>query len=530
MARSYPEHLRDIKTRTFIADARASYQAQKLATFTVVFHSDPSVLGARLTLEPGSSAIDLGRETRFKSVRGEDCYPLMDAYISRELARLLYAGDVLEIQRNPSASPIDSSAAPGNWEEIKVDPDEGLAVAFTLSHRVVLALSFGHPLSDYGEKTDSPIIGESIAARALRAEIRRVAATGNDVLITGPTGVGKESVASEIHRLSDRSENPYITVNLAAIPEDLAAAEFFGAEKGAFTGAHSRKQGLFRQAHTGSILLDEVGDAAPALQAQLLRVLQEREVQVVGGAIEYVDIRVIAATEQDIDSDTTTFRAALKHRLAQQRIRVPPLAIRREDIGLLAHHFLAGNEISPWAVELDPILLAVWSGIFHDFVDHTWPGNIRELQSVLAQIRLVEGFPVLAEPLTITPNDASGGKDSASSPVHLDPELQQSAVAIPASLSRRQGAVKTSSISSREFCERFDSLDFEVSAMANHLGWSRTSVYRRMDKEGFPRAKSVSDASFRAALQKYGDYKSAARSLKVSLPALIRLRPEWFGK
>ena len=523
MARSYPEHLRDIKTRTFVADSRAPYPVKKLASLTVVFHSDPSMLGAKWTLEPGSRAIDLGRETCFKSVRGDDCYPLMDAYISRELARLHYSDDVLEIQRNRSASPIESSFTLGTWDELKVDASEGMAVAFTLSHRVVLALTFGCPTTDSGDTVDSPIVGESLAVRVLRAEIQHVAATGDDVLITGPTGVGKESVASEIHRLSSRSEKPYITVNVAAIPEDLAAAEFFGAEKGAFTGAHSRKLGLFRQANKGSILLDEVGDSAPALQAQLLRVLQEREVQVVGGGIERVDLRVIAATEQDVDSDETAFRAALKHRLAQQRIRVPPLAARKDDIGLLALHFLADRELSPWRRELDPIALAAWSQIFHEFVYYEWPGNIRELQSVLAQIRMLDGVPVLAEPLNrVLSNSAVNDAQ-----VHTD---SGAAAGVKESADLKPARVRKQEISSREFCERFDALDFEVTAMANHLAWSRTSVYRRMDKEGFPRVKSITEAAFMEALQKHGDRKQAARALRVSLPGLIRLHPEWFKK
>lgn len=521
MARSYPEHLRDIKTRTFLADARAPYTVKKSAILTVVFHSDPAMLGAKWTLEIGSRTIGLGRETLFKSVRGDDCFPLMDAYISRELALLHYADNVLKIQRNSSASPIESSFTVGTWDELKVGASEGVVVAFTLSHRVVLALTFGCPTTDSKETADSPIVGESLATRALRAEIQRVAETDDDVLITGPTGVGKESVASEIHRLSARAENPYITVNVAAIPEDLAAAEFFGAEKGAFTGAHSRKLGLFRQANAGSILLDEVGDAAPALQAQLLRVLQEREVQVVGGAIQRVDLRVIAATEQDIDSDTTPFRAALKHRLAQQRIRVPSLAARKDDIGLLALHFMADRVPSPWAGEVDPIALAAWSQIFHEFVYYEWPGNIRELQSVLVQIRMVDGVPVLAEPL----NRALSG--SALNDAQVQSDTNASAGVQETSNLHRPKARKRD-ISSREFCERFDALDFEVTATANHLAWSRMSVYRRMDKEGFPRARSITEAAFVEALQKYGDFKQAARALRVSLPGLIRLHPEWF--
>lgn len=521
MARSYPEHLRDIKTRTFTADTRAPYQVQKSARLTVVFHSDPVMLGATWALQPEVREIDFGRETAFKSVSGEDCYPLMDAYISRELACLHYVDDVFEVQRNPSSSPIESSFTSGTWDAIKLDANEGMVGALTLSHRVVLALSFGTPLSDTIEQGDSPIVGESLAVRALRAEVQRVAATDDDVLITGPTGVGKESVASEIHRLSARAEKPYIRVNLAAIPEELASAEFFGAEKGAFTGAHTRKRGLFRQANTGSILLDEVGDAAPALQAQLLRVLQEREVQVVGGAIERVDLRVIAATEQDVDSDKTTFRAALKHRLAQQRIRVPPLAARKDDIGLLAFHFLTDREVSPWGGDLGPIELAAWSQIFHEFVCHNWPGNIRELQSVLVQIRMIDGVPMLVEPLlTASPDEAvhDGQASAGTSLVAGSPE----------SPNLQRAKARTSDISSREFCERFDAFDFEVTAMANHLAWSRTSVYRRMDKEGFPRARSISEHAFMEAFHKHGDFKQAARALRVSLPGLIRLHPEWF--
>ncbi len=187
------------------------------------------------------------------------------------------------------------------------------------------------------------IVGSSPALRMVLSRIAKVAPTASTVLITGETGTGKELVARAIHRRSQRSSRPFVSVNCAAIPRDLIASELFGHEKGAFTGALQRRLGKFELAEGGTIFLDEIGELPAETQIALLRVLQEREFERVGGnqAIR-TDVRVIAATNRDLQSaiDAGTFRSDLFYRLNVFPIEVPPLRARREDIPMLVEYFI----------------------------------------------------------------------------------------------------------------------------------------------------------------------------------------------
>ncbi|MDI6710257.1 MAG: sigma-54 dependent transcriptional regulator [Thermoanaerobacterales bacterium] len=228
-------------------------------------------------------------------------------------------------------------------------------------------------------KDHQGIIGETPAMVKIRDLITRVAPTDATVLVTGESGTGKEVVAVAIHRLSQRASGPFVTVNCAAIPEQLLESELFGHEKGAFTGATSSRIGRFELADNGTIFLDEIAEMSPTMQAKLLRVLQEHTFERLGGATPvHVNIRVVAATNKDLEKAVKEgkFREDLFYRLNVIRIHLPPLRERREDIPLLAAHFLEkfcpanrGCRISEEAMEL---LLA-----------YDWPGNVRELQNVL---------------------------------------------------------------------------------------------------------------------------------------------------
>ena len=225
------------------------------------------------------------------------------------------------------------------------------------------------------------IVGSSPALRTVLSRIAKVAPTASTVLITGETGTGKELVARAIHRRSQRSSRPFVSVNCAATPRDLIASELFGHEKGAFTGALQRRLGKFELAEGGTIFLDEVGELPAETQIALLRVLQEREFERVGGnqAIR-VDVRVIAATNRDLQAaiDAGTFRSDLFYRLNVFPIEVPPLRARREDISMLVEYFIdrfarqSGKKIT----SIDKKTLTLVEA-------YPWPGNIRELQNVI---------------------------------------------------------------------------------------------------------------------------------------------------
>ena len=241
------------------------------------------------------------------------------------------------------------------------------------------------------------IIGNSPAIQALKSDIERAAPSTSWLLITGENGTGKKLVSSKIRLLSTRSGKPFIEVNCAAIPEHLIESELFGHEKGAFTGAHQRKAGKFDMADKGTIFLDEIGDMSLKTQAKILRVLQEKSFERVGGTENItVDVRVIAATNKDLKEEVSKgrFREDLFYRLNVIPFHVPPLRERREDVSLLLGHFLrefareTAREVPAISKEAVEILCA-----------YRWPGNVRELRN------LVERLVIMARSNTITPED-----------------------------------------------------------------------------------------------------------------------------
>jgi two-component system response regulator PilR (NtrC family) len=224
------------------------------------------------------------------------------------------------------------------------------------------------------------VVGRSPAIQRVMALVQRVASAPSSVLLTGESGTGKELVARALHHSGDRASDPFVAVNCAALPEPLLESELFGHEKGAFTGADSRKEGLFRAAAGGTLFLDEVGELPLTLQVKLLRALQERRVRPVGGREEVpITCRVIAATNRDVELDVTEgrFREDLYYRLNVINLRLPPLRERPEDIPLLAEHFLAKH------AALQSKRLAFSPGALRWIVAQPYRGNVRELENVI---------------------------------------------------------------------------------------------------------------------------------------------------
>jgi len=225
------------------------------------------------------------------------------------------------------------------------------------------------------------IVGASPALHSVLSRVSKVAPTDSTVLITGETGTGKELVARAVHKRSARSERPFISVNCAAIPPSLLAAELFGHEKGAFTGALQRRLGRFELANGGTIFLDEIGELSGETQITLLRVLQEREFERVGGHEKIrADVRVIAATNRDLEAAIAggTFRSDLYYRLNVFPISVPPLRERKEDIPMLVEYF-----VDRYATKAGKKIRRINSELMDRLITYPWPGNIRELQNVI---------------------------------------------------------------------------------------------------------------------------------------------------
>ncbi|HEU4369050.1 MAG TPA: sigma-54 dependent transcriptional regulator [Methylomirabilota bacterium] len=253
------------------------------------------------------------------------------------------------------------------------------------------------------------IIGGSPALRRVFEQVRAIAEADAAVLLIGESGTGKELVARAIHHNSARRDGPFVAVNCAAIPENLLESELFGHEKGAFTGADRKRRGLFAEASSGTVFLDEIGDVAPPLQAKLLRVLQDKAVRPVGGSQEIqLDLRVISATNRDLAARVAEgqFREDLYYRLAVIPVRLPSLRERAEDIPLLAAHFLRraaaslGKPLEGFDDEATAWLLR-----------HRWPGNVRELENVVERSATLARGPLvtLADLHTEFVMPASGG-------------------------------------------------------------------------------------------------------------------------
>lgn len=272
------------------------------------------------------------------------------------------------------------------------DPDEVLhVVQRAVEHRRLTRRV--HALEQQVTRDPRDImIGRSAPMQQVYKMIGRVASSDATVLITGESGTGKELVAHVLHRTSLRREGPFIAVNCAALPETLLESELFGHEKGAFTGAMAQRKGRFEQANKGTIFLDEVGEMSASTQKKLLRVLQERTFERVGGNVAVkVDVRVIAATNRDLLHEVTTgsFRDDLYYRLNVINIHMPPLRERKDDIPLLVEHFLQKYRVR--AGEQPRIT----EEAMQKLIDYDWPGNVRQLENsieraaVLAQGKLV---------------------------------------------------------------------------------------------------------------------------------------------
>jgi DNA-binding NtrC family response regulator len=268
---------------------------------------------------------------------------------------------------------------------------------------------------------DGAIVGSCPAMGEVYKAIGRVAAQDVPVLITGESGTGKELVARAVYQYSPRGKAPFLALNCAAIPENLLESELFGHEKGAFTGADRRRIGKFEQCHGGTLFLDEIGDMPPALQAKILRLLQEQAFERVGGnETVRTDVRLIAATHRDLKawSDAGRFRPDLYYRLGVFAIHLPPLRERGEDLPLLVQYFVRrfGRELGREVREVAPEALERLRG-------YSWPGNVRELQSVLKQALLqARGTTLLPSFLPALTGEPSAAVTA--SPEAPDPNLE----------------------------------------------------------------------------------------------------------
>ena len=318
----------------------------------------------------------------------------------------------------------------------------------------------------------SDLIGESTAIREIKMMISKVAATDSAVLIRGESGTGKELVAKAIHQQSSRSKKRFVAINCAAVPENLIESELFGHEKGSFTGADRTKMGLMELAHGGSLFLDEIGELPLALQAKLLRVLQEREIQRVGGLHTIpVDIRLLAATNRDLKLAIAAkqFREDLYYRLDVIQLELPPLRQRAGDVAILARHFIEKlcRRMNREPVEISPEALEALE-------QYTFPGNVRELENVIERaIVLCAGNHI--EPLDI-PADIREARSSYDA-MHAGESNTADTLAVDYRLAK--------DAFEREYLQRaIAAAKGNISEAARMTGLSRRHFYEKLDKLG----------------------------------------------
>lgn len=436
-----------------------------LLALTILWHPDPARIGEQFVGDPGT--LEVNRYAPLFYRPGQAGLPLGHGTISRDPVRIVRedegAGEGVIVHLPATRMPVELNGRAANGHVRFDAADVARGQVLTLGRAVVLCLHWMDCLPKHNPVPG--LVGVGAAAIALRDQIRMVAPTDIPVLLLGETGTGKEIAARAIHALGQRAQTRLVAVNMAALNESLAAAELFGAARGAYTGAQERK-GLFAEADGGTLFLDEIGNAPGSVQPMLLRVLEGGDYRPLGASQDRkTTARLIAATDQDLD--TATFNQALLRRLEGFAIQLPPLRARREDIGVLIVHLLQAHGAQP----VLPLELVVGIACYD------WPGNIRQLGHTLRRAALLVqhgGAPQLEQLVRLTP--APAGSAARLVPA-VEPAPSSAAPAAAPEPPRR----KPSDISDAEVLQSMAGNDWNIQAAARTLGISRPTMYKLLD-------------------------------------------------
>ncbi len=319
-----------------------------------------------------------------------------------------------------------------------VDPDHLLLLVQRALAQRRLVTEYILLKDELASRRGAPVIvGEHAALRQVSVALQRAAGTDATVLLEGESGTGKELFARALHALSHRASGPFVAINCAAIPETLLETELFGYEKGAFTGAAARKPGRFELAHRGTLFLDEIGDLALGLQAKILRALEEKRFERVGGTVSLqVDVRVVAATNKRLRAAVAArqFREDLFFRLSVFPITIPPLRERADDIPILARHF-----VEKYCRELNKARLVVSSAAEAQMMAYPWPGNVRELQNAIERaVILTDGDTIHPRHLNLSCEPVAMPEPDPWARVDLSGTLAEASRRVLASVERRK--------------------------------------------------------------------------------------------
>ncbi len=354
-------------------DVREASDGYKALGVLKEFEPDILLTDLKMPLMDGISLIQKARESR----------PDLTCIVMTAFASVDTAVDAMKNGAN------DYLTKPLNFDAVDLTLRRNL-------ERIHMARELEELRSQNGASRATKIIGKSTPIREMLQLIEQVAPSRATILVSGESGTGKEMVARRLHDLSPRSDKPFMAIHCAALPETLLESELFGHEKGAFTGASSLRRGRFEEADGGTIFLDEIGEISPSTQVKLLRFLQTKQFERVGGnQTIQVDVRIVAATNRDLGEEVNEgeFREDLYYRLNVINIEAPPLRARRSDIPLLVKHF-----VSIYARENEKQIDSIDPEVMHILEGHDWPGNVRELENI------IERAAVLCDSNTIRPS------------------------------------------------------------------------------------------------------------------------------
>ncbi len=499
---------------------QAPTEPSAVATLTIVCHPELARIGQRAIL----LELDAGREVALSRSTPDFASPgtvwgtaLEDPYVSRTplILRPAKRGAIeLSVGTSTTAVLADDELVDGARTFTHPELEHG--VVLELAARVVLLLHL-LPASTQSAAAGTELVGASHGIEQVRAAIERIADLEVPVLLRGESGTGKELVARAIHDAGPRRDQPFVAVNLGAVPPSLAASELFGSVKGAFTGAVGTQQGYFRAAQGGTLFLDEVGEAPSELQVMLLRALETGEIFPVGSQQpRKVELRVVAATDSDLEARVRAgnFKAPLLHRLSAYEIWLPPLRQRRDDIGRLFLQF-AGGELAAvgqasWLADAgarEPPWLP--ADLATRLLRYAWPGNVRQLRNVVRQL-VIDGR----------------GQPQLHAGTRVDRLLSQ-----PPELKTRPAVAETEpaprapvDIEHSELEAVLSACKYNLATAARQLGISRPSLYNLIRDHPTLRtaAEIPPEELVQAVDEADGDLAVAARRLRISSTALRR--------
>jgi len=493
----------------------------------ILWHPDPYRVGEQVPLPE----LTLGEMVHLSRLEPEflppgkkmELRPLAEAHVSRKPLLLIPGAEAgsVTLERAGSRTRVTVGEEPVDASRHFSAAEVERGVVLVLVRRIVLLL---HPVEWLPVSVPHfVLVGESAATLRLRQEIRTAAELEVPVLLSGETGTGKELVARAIHDAGRRRERPFVAVNMGALVPALAAAELFGAVRGAYTGAERKRTGFFQSAEGGTLFLDEIGEASPEVQVLLLRALESQEIQPVGSTETCkIDIRVIAATDADLRSAIAggRFRKSLLHRLAAYEIAVPALRERRDDVARLLRHFLHQELVGP--SELDPLEdtreqpAPLWPSaeLVTRLVAYEWPGNVRQLRNVARRMAI---------------SRRTGMQEDLGSIVEglLRESVVERSPEPPPAVSPEPGARrfrKPSQVSEEELLATLKAHRWHLRPAAAALGLSRATLYRMIeDCPRIRKAVELEAGEIEEALARCGgDVEAAACELEVSAHGLKR--------